>query len=76
MLHADNFLESLKTFLNAHEKRKKFETYPHIFLTDDPKNCGICEINSENVVTNIIEKDQNQIGKVANGAIYFFSKNL
>ena len=44
------------------------------FLTDDPKNCGICEINSENVVTNIIEKDQNQIGKVANGAIYFFSK--
>ena len=76
VLHADNFfLESLKTFLNAHEKRKKNLKLTLIsFLTDDPKNCGICEINSENVVTNIIEKDQNQIGKVANGAIYFFSK--
>ena len=76
VLHADNFfLESLKTFLNAHEKRKKNLKLTLIsFLTDDPKNCGICEINSENVVTNIIEKDQNQIGKVANGAIYFFLK--
>jgi len=76
VLHADNFfLESLKTFLNAHEKRKKNMSLTLIsFLTDDPKNCGICEINSENIVTNIIEKKKNQTKKVANGAIYFFSK--
>jgi mannose-1-phosphate guanylyltransferase len=76
VLHADNFfLESLKTFLNAHEKRKKYMNLTLIsFLTDDPKNCGICEVNSESAITNIIEKDKNQTNKVANGAIYFFSK--
>tara|TARA_S200000501_G_C20861838_1_gene760156 strand:- start:909 stop:1619 length:711 start_codon:yes stop_codon:yes gene_type:complete len=76
VLHADNyFSESLKSFLKIHERRKKNIFITLIsFLTDDPRNCGICEINSENIITNIFEKDENQTDKIANGAIYFFSK--
>ena len=76
VLHADNyFSESLNNFLKAHQRRKK-NTYMTLisFITDDPKNCGICKIDKENIIVNIIEKDKNQISKIANGAIYLFSK--
>lgn len=76
VMHADNFFgESLNSFLKAHVNRKKNMFLTLIsFLTDDPKNCGICEVNKESIITNIIEKDKNQKKKIANGAIYFFSK--
>jgi mannose-1-phosphate guanylyltransferase len=76
VLHADNyFAESLKNFVKAHQRRNKRLLVTLIsFITDDPKNCGICEINKKNIISKIYEKDKNQTNKIANGAIYFFSK--
>ena len=46
------------------------------FLTNDQKNCGICELNSENAIINIIEKDKKSDKQNCKWSNYFFLKDL
>jgi mannose-1-phosphate guanylyltransferase len=47
-----------------------------LFETTNPQNCGIVELNTENVLVNFYEKVQNPPSNLANAAIYILSKDL
>ena len=58
LIHADNlcFFDYNK-FLNAHNQRPEHCVLTMMtFLTNQPKNCGVVEIDKNNVVTNFFEK--------------------
>ena len=46
------------------------------FNTDNPENCGVVKIDKDNVVQDFYEKVKNPPSKLANGAIYAFSKDF
>jgi mannose-1-phosphate guanylyltransferase len=76
--HADNFsLIDWPEFLNAHKTRPASCVGTMMtFRTDDPRSCGIVEIDARNVVVNMHEKVENPPGKVANAAIFLFSPDV
>ena len=43
------------------------------FECDNPKSCGIVEVNREGIVVNFYEKSNLDKGKIANGAVYILS---
>lgn len=78
VIHADNlsFFDS-KIFLDTFNNRpKSILATMMTFKTDNPKTCGIVEIDSQNVVQKLFEKVPNPPGDLANAAVYLFSKEL
>ena len=47
-----------------------------LFETDKPKKCGIVKINKDNVLIDFKEKPNENIGNLANAAIYIISKKM
>ena len=78
LIHADNYyLGSLHGLINAHSNRPKECLLTMMtFRTDDPKSCGIVEINERDIVIGFHEKVSNPPGNLANGAIYVISSKL
>ena len=78
LIHADNWMtEDLSTFIDAHIKR------PHnchltmlTFETDDPKSCGIVQLNEQGIVSTFYEKSDTFYGTLANAAVYAFDKHF
>jgi len=77
-VHADNYcLADFNLFINAHKNRPKNCLITMMtFRTDNPKSCGIVEINENNIVIGFHEKVDNPPGNLANGAIYILSPEL
>lgn len=77
-LHADNFTtDDLKLLIENHRSRPKNCLMTMLtFKTNNPKNCGIVQVNHNNVMIDFIEKPKNYIGSEANGAIYILSKEF
>jgi mannose-1-phosphate guanylyltransferase len=75
VLHADNYcLADLEAFREAHEQRLGgCEITMMTFRTDDPRSCGIVEVDERGVVVGFHEKVENPPGNLANGAVYIFS---
>jgi len=75
VLHADNYcLADLEAFRDAHKNRPEgCEITMMTFRTDDPKSCGIVELDERKVVVGFHEKVNNPPGNLANAAIYMFS---
>lgn len=76
--HADNLTDfNVEKFLAAHENRP-----PHCvmtmlaFETDDPRSCGILEVDEDRVVRAFHEKVENPPGTLANGAVYILSAEV
>ena len=78
LIHGDNATDvSLCNLIHTHEKRPKNCILTMLtFTTTEPKQCGIVQINSDNIVTSFEEKSDNPSGNRANGAIYVFDKSL
>ena len=78
LIHADNFMESdLDSFLNANSSRPDYCLMSMLtFRTDNPKSCGVVEIDSDNVVQKFYEKVDNDHGNLANAAVYALSNQL
>lgn len=78
LIHADNFCgESMVTLLGAHARRPAHCLMTMLtFDTDAPENCGIVEIDPNNVVVGFHEKVRNPPGCLANGAVYALSAEL
>ena len=75
MAHADNL-----TLFDIHAFRTAFEARPedcHLtmmtFETDDPQSCGIVSLDSYNRVINFTEKPEQDVGRLANGAVYIMN---
>ena len=80
LIHADNFCkEPLKNIIKAHEKRpRKCILTAMAFETDNPRNCGIFQVDKFGVVKNFYEKpkEKNKFGNLANSAVYLISKEF
>ena len=77
-VHADNFcLADFNKFYLAHINRPKSCLMTMMtFNVTDPKRYGIVEVDSSNIVKKFYEKDPKAKGNIANGAIYFLSKEI
>ena len=72
LAHADNLTDfDVGGFIAAHNARPAFCAMSMLaFRTDDPRSCGILELDSNNVVQAFHEKVANPPGNLANGAVY------
>jgi len=78
VIHADNLSKfNINEFILAHKNRP-----PHcnmtmmLFETDDPKSCGIVELDITGVVVGFYEKICSPPSKMANAAIYILEPEL
>lgn len=78
LIHADNYMNSnLSSFLIANEARPNYCLMSMLtFRTDNPKSCGIVEVDENMVVQKFYEKVEADHGNLANGAVYALSNNL
>ena len=72
VIHADNLsIFKISDFISAHENRPSHcNMTMMIFKTDDPKSCGIVELDELGVVVGFYEKSMNPPSTLANAAIY------
>ena len=78
LIHADNAMAGdVKDFLAAHRERQAgcFLTML-TFQTNTPSNCGIVEIDNQQVVQAFHEKVVKPPGNTANGALYAFEQDF
>ena len=78
LVHADNLsLFDPKAFIKAHSRRPaNCDMTMMLFETDDPKSCGIVELDSYGVVTDFHEKIASPPSNLANGAVYIIEPKL
>ena len=78
LIHADNLCEdNILKFIKFHNQRPSYcEITMMVFETDKPFNCGIVNIDKNNVVQKFFEKKKNPPGNLANGAVYILSNKF
>ncbi len=78
LVHADNFsIFDPQQFIAAHENRpKECEITMMTFFTDHPENCGIVEVDKNNIVQDFHEKVSDPPGNLANGAVYILEPGV
>jgi mannose-1-phosphate guanylyltransferase len=78
LIHADNLSKfNLNTFIAEHTNRPPgTEITMMTFDTTEPQNCGIVELDKDNIVIAFHEKVKNPPGKLANGAVYIIEPSI
>ena len=76
--HADNLTElDVGGLIAAHRSRPAGCTITMLaFRTDDPRSCGILELDRQNIVQAFHEKVANPPGNLANAAVYIFEPEI
>jgi mannose-1-phosphate guanylyltransferase len=76
--HADNLTDfDVTGLMSAHRNRPQGCVMTMLaFRTDDPRSCGILELDRERRVTAFHEKVANPPGNLANGAVYIFEPSV
>lgn len=76
LVHADNlsFCE-FNIFITTHYQ-KQCDITMMTFETDNPKECGIVELDCEGIVQNFYEKVENPPSNLANGAVYILKPTI
>lgn len=76
--HADNLTDfDVAGLIAAHANRPAGCIMTMLaFRTDDPRSCGILELDSQNRVLAFHEKVENPPGNLANGAVYIFEPEV
>ena len=72
VIHADVIIDfDLSRLISSHFRRPSCCDITILtFKTDNPKECGIIEVNNESIVTKYVEKPIEPEGILANGGIY------
>jgi mannose-1-phosphate guanylyltransferase len=75
LVHADNLcLADFGDFIGAHRNRPTGTWITMMaFRTEEPKSCGIIEIDGQGVMRGFYEKKANPPSNLANAAVYFLS---
>ena len=78
MIHSDNFTNmKLINLIEAHQNRPKHCLITMLtFKTNNPKSCGIIELDNKGIVQAFHEKVDEPPGDIANGAIYAFENDF
>ena len=74
LIHVDNFTNlNLNDFLKKHYSRKEHCIISMVtFKSENPKECGIVEVDKDNIMINYHEKVKDPPSNLANGAIFAF----
>jgi mannose-1-phosphate guanylyltransferase len=74
--YADNLTNyDLSNFINFHKKNSNPSSMA-LFRTDNPKSCGIVNLNHKNTIIDFQEKPQTPKGNIANAGLYIFSPEV
>lgn len=78
VIHADNLSKfDLRAFKDVFDNRESnIEITMMTFCADEPKNCGIVELDKQGIVLKFHEKVENPPGNIANGAVYIISSKV
>lgn len=78
LAHADNLTTfDIAAFIKAHERRPKGCIMSMLtFRTDDPRSCGVLEIDEQNVVQAFHEKVAEPPTNLANAAVYIVEPEI
>jgi mannose-1-phosphate guanylyltransferase len=78
VIHADNLSKfDMNDFIKAHQNRPSHcNMTMMLFEADDPKSCGIVELDKLGVVKGFHEKSLSPPSNLANAAIYIIEPNL
>ena len=78
LVHADNLsFCDFNKFIQSHKNRPSgCEITMMLFQTDQPKNCGIVELDKNNIVQKFHEKVENPPSNLANGAVYICEASI
>jgi mannose-1-phosphate guanylyltransferase len=76
--HADNLTDfDAAAFIAAHRRRPPDHVMTLLgFRTDDPRSCGILELDDRGSVLAFHEKVEDPPGNLANGAVYIFEPGV
>ena len=76
IIYADNFSNlDLREMLAFHQAKQAQMTML-LFRAEDPRSCGIVQLDETGRVTNFVEKPDSPIGNLANGGVYIIEKSL
>jgi mannose-1-phosphate guanylyltransferase len=78
LAHADNLTDfDVAGLIAAHRTRPSGHLMTMLgFRTDDPRSCGILELDDRHTVVAFHEKVENPPGNLANGAVYVFEPEV
>jgi mannose-1-phosphate guanylyltransferase len=78
LAHADNLTDfDVAGLIAAHRTRPSGHLVTMLgFRTDDPRSCGILELDDRQTVVAFHEKVENPPGNLANGAVYVFEPEV
>lgn len=78
LAHADNLTDfDVAGFIGAHNRRPSSCVMTMLaFETDDPRSCGILELDEHGIVQAFHEKVPNPPGNLANGAVYVLTQDV
>jgi mannose-1-phosphate guanylyltransferase len=78
LIHADNLsICDFSKFINVHNNRPNGTDITMMtFLTDRPSQCGIVELDSNNIVQNFYEKQKSPPSNLANAAVYIVESSV
>jgi mannose-1-phosphate guanylyltransferase len=78
VVHADNLCFcDFKEFIKSHHNRPgKCIATMMIFESNNPKECGVVQLDKDGVVTKFYEKIDNPPSNLANGAVYIFEPEI
>ena len=78
LIHADNYcLEDLNILISAHKNRPADCLMTMLtYETPNYSSCGIVKTDERGIVKNFYEKNNNNFGNIANGAVYILSSKL
>jgi mannose-1-phosphate guanylyltransferase len=77
VIHADNLSSiDIKDFIDTFHKYEKIDLLMHTFITDNPRECGIVEVDKDSRILSYHEKPNKPLGNLANGAVYLISPTV
>ena len=76
IIYADNYTDVKVVDLLDYHRSHKFPFTMGIFETDEPRRCGIVELDSEDTVVSFVEKPENPLTNLAAGGIYVADSSL
>lgn len=78
LAHADNLcLTDFGAFIQAHHNRPPQTALTMMtFTPEDPRTCGVVELNNQNIVTAFHEKVENPPTTLANGAVFIMEPEI
>lgn len=75
--HADNFcLSDIGKMLDFHLTRPDLDASLLVFKTNNPSQCGIVELDNENLIVDFHEKVDNPPSELASGALLFLNPRV